>query len=108
WARDYAPEEYVYEINFEVPGETIEELEPDEVEAMELLADLLEGEEFEDQDELDGAIFDVKDDSELDTGRFFKTAYRVLISREQGPRLSRLIMSIGQEDVVEILHQVHR
>ncbi|MFB6204525.1 MAG: lysine--tRNA ligase [Candidatus Nanohaloarchaea archaeon] len=107
WARDYAPEEYVYEINFEVPEDVKEGLEPDELEAMELLADLLEGEEFEDQDELDGAIFDVKDDSELDTGRFFQTAYRVLISREEGPRLSRLVMSIGREDVVDILRQVN-
>lgn len=108
WARDYAPEEYRYQINFDVSEELIEDLGEDEVEAMELLADLLEGSNFESQEELDGAIFDVKDDSELDTGSFFKTAYQVLLSREQGPRLSRLILSIGTEDTVEILRQLHR
>ncbi len=106
WARDYAPEEYVYSINTEVSEETLEKLSDDEREAMFLLAKLLENEEFEDSEDLDGEIFDVKEDSELGTGEFFTAAYKVILGREQGPRLSRLIMSIGQEDTAEILRQV--
>ncbi|MFB6202927.1 MAG: lysine--tRNA ligase [Candidatus Nanohaloarchaea archaeon] len=105
WARNHAPEEYRYEINFEVPEEVAENLSEDQREAMLLLADLLE-ENYSDREELDGDIFGVRDESELDTGEFFETAYRVLLSREQGPRLSTLVMSIGQEQVAEVLRQV--
>jgi len=106
WARDYAPEEYVYSINSEVPEEVIENLSDDEKQAMVLLSQLLENQEFEDSDDLDGEIFSVKEDSELGTGEFFTTSYKVILGREQGPRLSRLIMSIGQKDTAEILKQV--
>ncbi|MFB6213396.1 MAG: lysine--tRNA ligase [Candidatus Nanohaloarchaea archaeon] len=106
WARDHAPGEYRYTINFEVPAEIIDDLDGDQQEAVQLLAEKLREKEYEDQEELDGDIFDVRDESALDTGEFFTTAYRVLLSREEGPRLSRLIMSIGQEDAVEILEQV--
>jgi lysyl-tRNA synthetase class 1 len=107
WARKYAPEEYRYSINFEVPGEVVEELSDDQLEAVELLEEKLKSEEFEDQDELDGELYNVRDDSALDTGEFFETFYRVLLSREQGPRLSRLIMSIGVDETAEILEEVN-
>jgi lysyl-tRNA synthetase class 1 len=105
WARDYAPDEYVYSINYEVPKEVVEKLSEDEAEAAGLLAEMLEKESWEDQDDLDGKIFDVKEESELGTGEFFNAIYAILLSREQGPRLSRLIMSIGAEESAEILKQ---
>ncbi|PSH01544.1 MAG: lysine--tRNA ligase, partial [Nanohaloarchaea archaeon QH_8_44_6] len=106
WARKYAPEDYRFEINYEVPGEMVENFSDSQVEALQLLRDLLEEEEFEDSEELDGEIFSVKDDSELGTGEFFDTAYQVFLSREQGPRLSTLILSIGQSETIKILQQV--
>ncbi|MFQ3275673.1 MAG: lysyl-tRNA synthetase class 1 [Candidatus Nanohaloarchaea archaeon] len=106
WARDYAPEEYRYSINFEVPAEIVDNLSGEQEEAVELLAERLEEESYGDSDELDSLIFDVKDESELGTGEFFSTVYQVMLSREQGPRLSTLIMSIGKEKSVEILGQV--
>ncbi|MFB6145455.1 MAG: lysine--tRNA ligase [Candidatus Nanohaloarchaea archaeon] len=106
WAREYAPDEYRYRINFEIPEEVKESLSGDEREAMRLLKEFLEETDIDEADELDGEIFDVKDESELSTGEFFNTSYRVLLSREQGPRLSTLIMSIGKGDTVDILEQV--
>jgi lysyl-tRNA synthetase class 1 len=106
WAREYAPEKYVYKVNYEVPEEVIEELSEEQREAAILLAEMLEKEEWKDQDDLDGKIFDVKEDSKLGTGEFFDTMYRILLSREDGPRLSRLLISLGTEDSVEILREV--
>lgn len=106
WARDYAPEEYVYEINYELPDEIREELSEEEKDAALKLAEMLKNEEWGDQDDLDGKIFDVKDETELGTGDFFSAAYKVILSRDNGPRLSRLIISIGAEESVEILKQV--
>lgn len=107
WAREYAPEEYVYEINWEVSDETMESLSEEEKEAAELLAEMLENESWEDQDDLDGKIFDVKEETELGTGAFFSAMYKVLLGRENGPRLSRLIISIGSEEAAEILREVN-
>ena len=107
WAREYAPEDYVYEINHEVSKELLESLSDEEKEASELLAEMLENDSWEDQDDLDGKIFDVKEETELGTGDFFTAIYKVLLSREQGPRLSRLIISIGSEETAEILRKVN-
>ncbi|MFB6245151.1 MAG: lysine--tRNA ligase [Candidatus Nanohaloarchaea archaeon] len=103
WARRYAPEEYVYEINQNPGPEAVDRMEEDQIEALELLRNLLRDENFVEQDELDGKIFDVRDRSDLETGEFFETCYRALIGRPEGPRLSRLIMSVGQGDSAEIL-----
>ncbi|MFB6144509.1 MAG: lysine--tRNA ligase [Candidatus Nanohaloarchaea archaeon] len=106
WARNYAPEEYRYSINRRVPAEEVEQLSEDEQEAMLKLAELLESREFETVDELDGEIFEVQKQTALDTGEFFDAAYRVMLSRDHGPRLSRLFMSLGQEETARILRQV--
>lgn len=106
WARDYAPEEYRYSINYEVDEDVLTKLSKKEEDAVRILARKLEEEEYEDSDQLDSKIFDAKDESQLDTGEFFSTMYTVMLSRDQGPRLSTLIMSVGREKSVEILEQV--
>ncbi len=106
WAREHAPEEYRYSINWEIPDKVNEELTGEQKEAMEMLSELLSSHDFSSQDELDGKIFDVRDESGLATSEFFETAYRVLLSREQGPRLSRLVLSIGVDETSEILSQL--
>jgi len=106
WARKYAPEEYIYSINTEMPEKVLESLSEDEKDALKALADLLETKEFDSSDELDGEIFGVKEDTELGTGEFFTACYKAIFGREQGPRLSRLIMSIGQNETAQILRQV--
>ncbi len=106
WARDYAPEEYVFEINQEVPEDVRQNLSEEQIEALNLLRDLLRNEEFSDSEELDGELFEVKDQSDLDTGEFFETAYRAFLSKEEGPRLSTLIMSIGLEESARILDEL--
>jgi lysyl-tRNA synthetase class 1 len=101
WAREYAPEDYVYQINYEAEGD----FDQNQLEALELLKERIE-EGYEDQDDFDSKIFEAKKDSELGTGAFFNTSYQALLNREQGPRLSRLIMSIGDEKAVEIIEDI--
>ncbi len=106
WARDYAPEKYRYKINAEISDNVEDQLSNDQVEAVRMMAERLDEEQFNGTDSLDSAIFDIKDESELDTGEFFTTMYKVILNREQGPRLSTLIMSVGQEDTKNILEQL--
>jgi len=106
WAQNYAPEDYRYSINFEVTEEAVSDLSEDQKEAVKILAEKLEAEDYGDSNDLDSLIFDAKDESDLGAGEFFSTAYTVMLSREQGPRLSTLIMSIGKEKSLNILNQV--
>lgn len=106
WARDYAPEEYVYELTSEITEEIRDGLNEDQIEAVNLLAEMLDENDFDDTDQVDEKIFDIKKESELGTGAFFSTIYTVLLGREQGPRLSTLIMSKGVEETQELLEDV--
>lgn len=108
WAQEYAPEEYVYSINTEVPDNLRENLTEKEKEAATSLAEMLEKDTWNNQDELDGKIFDVKEETGLDTGEFFQTMYKILLNRENGPRLSRLITSLGTQKTVETLKTVNQ
>ena len=73
---------------------------------MEILREKLENKIFEDSEELDGELYNVRDESELSTGEFFQTSYQALLCRDSGPRLSTLIMSVGQEESAEILDRI--
>lgn len=106
WAREYAPEEYIYRINHEVSKKILDNLSMEQKDAVKLLSDKLEEKNIGGKDELDSLIFDVKDESELETGEFFDTMYEVFLSRDEGPRLSTLILSIGEEESVRIMEQL--
>lgn len=106
WARDYAPEEYRYEIQYTPSEDLRERLSDHQIEALELLREMLVEENFESQDELDSQLYNVRNESELETGEFFTTGYLALLGEEEGPRLSRLILSIGTEETVEIIQQI--
>ena len=84
----------------------VEELSEEQRETVKIVAEKLSEKTYEEQDELDGDLFDCRDESELDTGEFFSTMYQVILSRDQGPRLSRLILGLGQEETLDILQQV--
>jgi len=103
WAREYAPEEYVYQINWDGEDSGFSD---EEVEALQYLRDLLDEHDFEDSDELDDNIWDVRDECALDTGDFFETCYQALLQRDSGPRLSTLIMSVGRQETEEILEKI--
>jgi len=102
WARQYAPEDYLYSINEEPDQEVLDSLDDDELEALEVLYEELDG-EFEDSDQLDQAVFDAKEGSRLSTGDFFTVCYQAFLSRDQGPRLSTLVAALGVEKSRDVL-----
>ncbi len=106
WARKYAPEKYVYELHDEIPEEVKNSISEEERDAMLKIAEILREKEFEDSSELDTELFDVKDESEVSTGEFFTAAYRCLLDREKGPRLSNFIMGVGEDRVASILESL--
>ena len=106
WAKDHAPEKYRYDINDEVPEKVAEELSDEQRKAMRKIVENLREKEFEDSGKLDDRLFGIKDETELSTGEFFTTAYRCLLNRERGPRLSNFIMGLGEDRVADILDSI--
>ncbi|MFB6265496.1 MAG: lysine--tRNA ligase, partial [Candidatus Nanohaloarchaea archaeon] len=103
WAREYAPDDYVYEFNEEVPESVREELSGEQIDAMKMLTTLLRDSDYRSSEELEDELFDLARDSEVGVGEFFEAAYLCLLSREEGPRLADFVLTRGQEEVLKVL-----
>ncbi|MDY6776879.1 MAG: lysine--tRNA ligase [Candidatus Nanohaloarchaea archaeon] len=106
WSRDFAPEEYVYRFNEEVPGEVVEELSDEQLEAVKDLREMLEEEDYGSSEELEDDLFELARSSGTDVGEFFTAAYLALLSREDGPRLADFILTRGQDEVLNVLRGI--
>ena len=50
-------------------------------------------------DEIQGIIFDVSKKNNLNTSRFFKILYNIILGIDRGPKLGKLINILGEEKV---------
>jgi len=92
WVSEYAPDDYIYEVQTEKKGDVT----PDEKGALKILYETL-NKEFNEDD-----LYNIGKTSGL-CGNFFKLCYRILLNKERGPRLLELIDIIGKEKVKEII-----
>ncbi len=102
WAEKFNPEARIT-INYKVSEKIKKELGEEEKEALRGLAGALK--EGMTQEEITTILYDAAKSSELGK-EFFSAVYRILISREQGPRLAPFIIAIGINEVKKILEQV--
>lgn len=93
WVRDYA------EIR-----ETQVKLEPKEAEAVRELIQTLRREE--DEDRVQGAIFEIARRHGVRPRKFFQTLYTILLGVPEGPRLGPYMIAMGRENVVNALQRV--
>ncbi|MCJ7478725.1 MAG: lysine--tRNA ligase [Candidatus Nanohaloarchaeota archaeon QJJ-7] len=106
WARDYAPEDHLYEFNEEVPEEVVEGLSSEQLAAIRDLVRMLEENDYSSGGELEDDLFELARDSGVGVGEFFQASYLCLLSREDGPRLADFILTRGQEEVLNVLRTV--
>lgn len=106
WARDHAPERYVYQFNSQVSEELQEQLGGDRIAAMKRLREMLENKDYRSKEELEDDLFDTARDSPVGVGAFFTAVYLCLLSREEGPRLSDFILTRGQDEVLKVLETI--
>lgn len=106
WAQHYAPEEYVYEFNEEVPGDIVDELSADQLGDMRRLRKLLDENDYDTKDELEDDLFRIAKSGNAGVGNFFQAAYLCLLSREQGPRLADFILTRGQDEILRVLKTI--
>ncbi len=102
WLK-HAPQEFIFKIQEEVNKETIKKLKKKEISTLKKLADILSKEISE--HELIKEFREICDAAKINARDFFRAMYLVLLGREQGPRLSSLIM-LEKEKVLKLLKEI--
>jgi lysyl-tRNA synthetase class 1 len=93
WARDF----------MEIKETTIK-LSSQEKSAIQKLIQVLQTEA--DENQIQGAIFSIAREHNIQPSRFFKTLYTILLGVPEGPRLGPYIIAMGRQNVVNALSKV--
>jgi lysyl-tRNA synthetase class 1 len=103
WLNNYAPEEFRYTLRLK--KEPLD-LSPQETKVIEALRQLLHKIDLDSIEEkvLNNMIWEnVIKATDSDSKEAFQTIYRVLLNRDQGPRLPSFLKEIGKESLLELL-----
>lgn len=102
WLKQ-APEKFIFKIRDSMDNDAIKGLSQKQIGSLRQLAKFLEKDSSEEQ-----IIEDIKrvcTESSIDTKEFFKGAYIVIIGKDEGPKLSTLIV-IAREKILRLLKQL--
>ncbi|MDD3903488.1 MAG: lysine--tRNA ligase [Sphaerochaeta sp.] len=101
WITNFAPEEFKYRLSTDAD----EKIELSEVEAKAItdLKALVEVMESIEDKEYTTRLYDAAKLNGLDTKEFFQLVYRIMIGKDQGPKLGPFIKTCGKEKVLSIL-----
>ena len=102
WLKRYAPDEFRFELQKTV-SKTLE-LDEKEKTALKQLAELLQKKDYK-EEELSTEFYSICKKIELDPKQFYRAAYKVLLNKEQGPRLAGFILAIGKEKVIALFEK---
>ncbi len=84
----------------EIPEKTLK-LSVQEISAVKELIQTLQIEK--DEEQIQGAIFNVARKHVIKPAKLFKTIYNILLGVPEGPRLGPYIVAMGRENVIEAL-----
>lgn len=103
WLERYAPEDFKYEVQKDVPADI--DISDDARDALKDVAELLDEKEWSGED-LHNEFYEIMRKHDVKTKEFFKSAYKVLIDQEKGPMLANFILTIGQDRVKELFGEL--
>jgi lysyl-tRNA synthetase class 1 len=101
WAESYAPERY----RFELQEKSEAKVEDDVKKIIKILSKKLLEKEYQ-EDELLNLFYTLCQEKNVDTKKFFRAMYNILIKKDYGPRLAPFILSIGRERVSMLLSEI--
>ncbi|MBI4018410.1 MAG: lysine--tRNA ligase [Candidatus Aenigmarchaeota archaeon] len=98
WVSRYAPDDMKLKLNEAAPAMDLTEQETDAVFTLsnELLKEW-------DEAGLQSRIYEIARENDVEPKRFFQILYRMLLSRDHGPRLGHFIVIVGKEKIRAIL-----
>ena len=102
WVRNYAPEDFRFEIKS--PEDPQAEVNDSEAQALAMLAESVkEKMDSMEEKEFSVNVYAAAEAYGLDSAAFFPAVYQALIGRDKGPRLVSFLYSIGSERVYSLL-----
>ena len=103
WAENFAPEQYRFKINESVPDNL--NLSDNQKKVLKEIAKALLEKEYS-ENEMPEKLFEISKAVGVTPKEMFEAAYKVLISKTQGPKLGGFILTIGQTKVAEMFEKV--
>lgn len=103
WAENFAPEQFRFKINESVP-QNLDITEKQKV-VLKKVASALREKAY-DENNLPEKFFEIVKAEGVTPKELFEAAYKVLISKTQGPKLAGFILTIGQEKVADMFEKV--
>ncbi|TFG34704.1 lysine--tRNA ligase [Candidatus Thorarchaeota archaeon] len=100
WAKEFGSEQDIVEVPEVVPADIISTLSAEDRHFLSKFVKMLEHESLDD-DGIQTSIFDIAREVGIKPKRAFLTLYRVLLSRNSGPRLGPFLNLLGNEWVLE-------
>ena len=105
WIKSYAAPHHKITVQDKPGPGTIKSLSRNQRAALRELGKRLAGKPLKEQ-ELYNTFWDIAKSNNITAPEFFKSAYSVLIDRDQGPRLAPFILALGQKRVAGILEKI--
>ena len=103
WLQKYAPEDFIFQINRE--RNRLEDLSYEENywRALGKFRSQMEAEDALSEERITEQIYKLIKDYELDNKTFFSLFYRLIIDRDNGPRLANFIVNVGKEKILKLI-----
>lgn len=103
WAENFAPEQFRFKINETVPHDL--NINEKQKSVLKKIALALKEKEYS-ETEIPEKLFEISKSEGIAPKEMFEAAYKVLISKTQGPKLGGFILTIGQNKVAEMFEKV--
>jgi len=101
WLEKYAGNDMKFEIQEKIKIK----LNKKEKEALILLREFLKKKNYSEKD-LFNEFYKICKDVDINNKDFFAAAYKVIINKQKGPRLTALILDVGKDKVIKLLEQI--
>ncbi|MDA1196877.1 MAG: lysine--tRNA ligase [Nanoarchaeota archaeon] len=104
WLEKYAPEDFKFKVNTIEDVKTLE-FTAEEKTILKALAESLNTAKS-DEKTLHDSFYVTAEQAQAKPQDLFKAAYKLLISKERGPRLANFILTIGIKEVIELVDSI--
>ena len=102
WIELYADDRFKFSVNTKASSGVVLALEPDVRDSIVLALELMGDKKQLNEDEISEMFKAAMEKNGVSAPEFFKGFYRILISKDRGPKLASFIMAVGVEKVVAL------
>jgi len=105
WLDKYAPEDYKFTLQKEIPEEA-KNLSEKQKEALEKVLLFIKSKENIDGQEMHTALHNIRQDSDIDAPSFFKAIYLAILGKESGPKAGWFLSVLDREFLIQRISEI--